>query len=230
MLLYLFLAFIIFEILLAVFLILFYIEVGITFFRKTAPELPSGQKLRDAVIAEIRSRYPDAGTAVDIGSGWGGMARRMAREFPKMQVTGIELMPLSFACSWLARLFFGPRNCRLVRGDVVRYLSKRHNNAHPGRCAATPPAEGNSVCPAGSDNSPPQEGCPRRGRGGLLFDIAVCYSGVQLMKAIAPLADRFGVLISLDFPLPNTKATRTIKLHKDKLGQHMLYVYEGNKA
>lgn len=187
MLLILYLAFLIFAILFSILLILFYIEAGITFFRRTAPQLPSERKLRDAVVSEIRKHYPDARTAIDIGSGWGGMARRIAREFPNMRVVGVELMPLAFACSRLARLFLGPRNCRFVMGDAIKYAARAKNKQ---------------------------------------FDIAVCYSGDRLMKAVAPLAGRFKVVLSLDFPMPGKKAARVIKLHKDRLGQHMLYVYK----
>jgi SAM-dependent methyltransferase len=58
------------------------------------------------------------------------------------------------------------------------------------------------------------------------FDIAVCYSGPKLMQAIEPHKNKFKAVLSIDFPLPNTKPSRTTVLHKDRLGQHKLYVYE----
>jgi len=180
-----FLAFAVLYIIFAVFLILLSIEVGITFFRKTAPQYPSQRKLRDAVIAEIRAHYPKATTAIDIGSGWGGMVRRVGKEFPKMQVVGVELMLLAFSYSWTMRLVFGPRNVKFIMGNAIEYIARSSGS-----------------------------------------DIAICYSGPPLMAAVKPLAGKFKVIISLDFPLPHRKATRTIKLHKDKLGQHMLYIYE----
>ncbi|MCL2018039.1 MAG: class I SAM-dependent methyltransferase [Alphaproteobacteria bacterium] len=182
--LYIYLALIIVELFLLVFVILFSIEVGITLFRRTAPQLPSQKKLRDAVIGEINSCYPNEHTIMDIGSGWGGMVRRIARKFPKMRVTGIELMPLAFCCSWLSWLILGPKNARFMMGNAIKCISN-----------------------------------------GMSADIAICYSGTSLMKEFAPLADKFKIVLALDFPLPGHVPVRTIKLHKDHLGQHMLYVY-----
>ena len=182
------------QIILTIFIILFTVEVGITFLRRTAPQLPSQRKLRNAMIAEIRKHYPNAQTAIDIGSGWGGMARRIGKEFPKMRVLGVELMPLAFSFSWVSRLILGPRNVRFVRGNVISWLGTHHE----------------------------QWATNNESR----YDIAVCYSGTALMKALSPMAGRFRVILSLDFPLPGHKPTRTVKLHKDRLGQHTLYVYE----
>ncbi|MCL2538674.1 MAG: class I SAM-dependent methyltransferase [Alphaproteobacteria bacterium] len=182
---YLLIGLLVLWLLFAVFMILLCLEVGATFIIRSAPEVPSSRRLRDAVAAEIRKNYPDAKTAIDVGSGWGGMARRVAREFPKMKVTGAELMPLAFICSWIARAVFGPRNCRFVLGDAVKFIKKSKG-----------------------------------------FDIGICYSGTGLMRAVAPVKNKFKIIIALDFPLPDAKPTRTIQLHKDTLGQHVLYVYE----
>jgi hypothetical protein len=111
------------------------------------------------------------------------MAMRIAREFPNANVIGIELMPMPFCCSRMARMLWGPKNCRFFFGDAARFVKDKK------------------------------------------FDIAVCYSGTPLMKAIAPHKDNFKAVVALDFPLPDTRATRTTELHKDYLGQHVLYVY-----
>ena len=155
--------------------------------KRIAPPLPSQRKMRTAVICEIAKHYSDAGSAIDIGSGYGGMARTVARKFPKMRVLGVELMPMEFFCSKLFCLLFGPKNCSFAFGDVIKFIESR----------------------------PEKE-----------FDIAVCYSGTALMKSISPMANKFKVVLSLDFPLPDHTPVRTIKLHKDGLGQHYLYIYE----
>ncbi|MCL1785664.1 MAG: class I SAM-dependent methyltransferase [Alphaproteobacteria bacterium] len=151
---------------------------------KIAPTLPSRKVMRKAILAEIRKIRPDAKTVIDIGSGLGGMAMLIAREFPKSNVAGVEFKILPFCFSWIIRFFRGPKNCRFIFGDATRFIKDKK------------------------------------------FDIAVCYSGPWLMHAIEPYRNNFNILLSLDFPLPNTKPAQTIMLHKDSLGQHRIYVYE----
>jgi len=181
----LYLGVIIAGILITVFLLLLSVEVGVGLFFGKAPEVPSSTKLRNAVVSEIRARYPDAKTVIDIGSGWGGMTRRIACEFSGASVTGIELMPLSFGCSALAKLFAGPANAKFVIGDAIKFIKN-------------------------SDG----------------FDVGVCYCGTALMKDIPSLSDKFKLIISLDFPIPNVRPIKIIKLHNDGLGQHVMYVYK----
>ncbi|MCL2737641.1 MAG: class I SAM-dependent methyltransferase [Alphaproteobacteria bacterium] len=148
------------------------------------PKVPSQKKMRNVIMAEIHKNFPDAKTIIDIGSGWGGMAMRAAREFPHADAVGIELMPLPFCCATVSRCLLGPKNCRFAFGNAVRFIKDKK------------------------------------------FDIAVCYSGPELMKAIEPHRDNFKVVLSIDFPLPNIAPSRTVTLHKDRMGQHVLYVYE----
>ncbi|MCL1902046.1 MAG: tRNA (guanine-N(7)-)-methyltransferase [Alphaproteobacteria bacterium] len=63
------------------------------------------------------------------------------------------------------------------------------------------------------------------------YDIGVTWLTTPVMKCIEPVADRFKVLLVLDFPLPGRAPTRVIKLHpvENKLlrlnSHHMLYIY-----
>lgn len=41
----------------------------------------------------------DVMSVYELGSGWGGMAKRIARRFPKLRVVGIELSPLPYIVS-----------------------------------------------------------------------------------------------------------------------------------
>jgi len=69
------------------------VERVVCLFRRQIPLVPSGNALRDAVIQEINAHYSNMKTACDIGSGYGGLARRISREC-NMRVTAIENMPL----------------------------------------------------------------------------------------------------------------------------------------
>ncbi|MCL2331783.1 MAG: hypothetical protein FWC61_04575 [Proteobacteria bacterium] len=153
--------------------------------RREAPEVPSSAHLRAAVISEIRKHYSDAKTVLDIGSCYGGMARIIARNFPKMRVLGTERMPLPFTFSKIARIFWREKNVNFRFGDAFRFIKK-------------------------SDG----------------YDIGTAYLLTPMMPRVESVADKFRVLLVLDFPLPNRRPTRKFKLHKDLLGQHWLYVYE----
>ena len=167
-------------------------ETGISFFSKTAPSLPSQRKMRKAVANEITKHYGNAKTVLDIGSGWGGMARGIARILPGARVIGIEKFLLPFSYSFIIWILFGPRNARFFMGDAFKFINREKG----------------------------------KGNGNYDFDIGIAYLLTPMMPKVEKVMDKFKVLITLDFPLPNASATRTIKLHKDHLGQHYLYVYE----
>jgi len=55
--------------------------------------------MRDAVVEEL-GRYEHR-RVVDLGSGWGGLAARIAAAFPGRRVTGLELAPVPYLFSKL---------------------------------------------------------------------------------------------------------------------------------
>ena len=57
------------------------------------------------------------------------------------------------------------------------------------------------------------------------FDVGTAYLLTPMMRDVQNYAKRFKVLIVLDFPLPDMKPNKKIKLHSDMLGQHWMYVY-----
>ena len=230
MLSYIYVAYLIIVIAFSIFMIWFMIEGGITFFFRIPPQLPSQRQLRNAAVEQIRANYHNMRTVIDIGSGWGGLCRRVAREFPNMRVTGVELMPLTFIWSRVAKAILGPRNCRFVFGDVIKYLmssrTPRSGDPGSGRNRGLDNVQNNEYFDAPKGNRVPHNFASQNLRDDTMFDIAVCYSGTSLMAAIAPLAGQFRVIVSIDFPLPDRAPARTVELHKDRLGQHVLYVYE----
>lgn len=158
------------------------IEQIVKTIRKLPPPVPSAKRLRNAVVQEIQSEFPNAKTLLDIGSGWGGMTRKISRQFPDIKVTGIELMPTPYIYSVVAGMFF--KNIKYVFGDTFKFLENKK------------------------------------------FDIGVAYLLTRTMPEVEKHLSNFDILLVLDFPLPNNKPYKTIKLYKDYLGQHWLYVYK----
>jgi hypothetical protein len=62
------------------------------------------------------------------------------------------------------------------------------------------------------------------------YDIGVAWLLTPMMERVESVADKFGVLLVLDFPLPNRAPARVVRLHKTNGWRikpyHMLYVYE----
>ena len=156
---------------------------------RQAPEIPSSGRLRAAIVNEIKSHYKNAKTVIDIGACYGGMARNVALNFPKMQVHGIEKMPVPYLISRILKFFRGPKNMRLHFGDGMKFLKKSEK-----------------------------------------FDIGVAWLLTCMMGKVETVSDRVGVLLVLDFPLPNRKPTRVVNLHtvmiRRREYQHKLYIYE----
>ena len=93
------------------------------FIRHQPPMVPSRHAMRDAVSNVIRTDYPNAKTVCEIGAGWGGMVRFIARH-TKTTVTGIENMPLSALMARGLNLFC-PR-ARTIWADAFGYLAAGH--------------------------------------------------------------------------------------------------------
>jgi hypothetical protein len=89
-----------------------------------SPKVQSSRRLRDAVIRELQS-IGKFDSVCDVGSGFGGMCGRIARAFPSARVSGIEIMPMPFMMSKIAR-FFGwiPRRVEFYFGDFFARVKK----------------------------------------------------------------------------------------------------------
>ena len=97
------------------------------FVRRQIPFVPSERALRRETVREIISHYPHAKTVVEIGAGYGGMARKIARN-TGAQVYAIENMPFTFFMLRLLNLLMCARRCTPIRADAFKYLTetKRH--------------------------------------------------------------------------------------------------------
>jgi tRNA A22 N-methylase len=151
---------------------------------RAAPQVPSSKRLREAVIREINENFPGEKKVIDIGSCYGGLARKIAKECPGTEVVAVERMLLPSTVSKISD-FALRRNSKTYWANAFDYIEK---------------SEG--------------------------FDIGVAYLLTPMMARLEKYKNKFKVLILLDFPLPNTKETRKVKLHRDYLGQHWMYIYE----
>lgn len=82
-----------------------------------APPTPSGRLVRACVADALAAQDLSEGPIYDLGSGWGGMARVLAKRFPDRPVIGIESSYLPWLISALAQRLFGPGNLHVKRGD-----------------------------------------------------------------------------------------------------------------
>ncbi len=87
---------------------------------KQPPFVPSSRYLRYALVKEIHKRYSNCRVACDIGSGYGGLARFVARQCG-CRVVALENMPFSAVVSWLNNAFCP--SVRTVYRDAFKYLA-----------------------------------------------------------------------------------------------------------
>ena len=92
------------------------------YIKRQIPFVASVGALRHAVAAEIVTKYPNAKTLCDIGSGYGGFARFLARK-TGARVFALENMPFTFAVAYVLNLFCWPK-IRNIRCDAFEYLRK----------------------------------------------------------------------------------------------------------
>ena len=96
------------------------LELVICHIRRKIPLVPSTGRLRHAVINEIRTNFPDMRTVCEIGSGYGGLARKISRRC-KMDVVGLENMPFAAIVSKIKDCITFSRN-HTVWCDAFDYM------------------------------------------------------------------------------------------------------------
>ncbi len=92
-------------------------------FKRQIPFVASDIKLRMAVVNEIKNNYPECKTLCEIGSGYGGMARMVARHC-NMRVWALENMPFTYAVARVADVMFCARNVKTLRVDAFKWLAE----------------------------------------------------------------------------------------------------------
>lgn len=94
------------------------ISILVSTLRNGSPPMPSAPSLRRTMIAMTVDADPGEGVIYELGSGWGGLARALARNHAGHVVIGVEgsFIPWCFAAA-VCR-FFGPPNLRFVLKDL----------------------------------------------------------------------------------------------------------------
>jgi SAM-dependent methyltransferase len=86
-------------------------------FRTQVPYYPSGKRVWDEVAKLLPQDRP--ASAIDIGSGLGGLVLELARRRPDSRFTGIELAPLPWAVSRVRAMLSGSQS-RFLLGDYEK--------------------------------------------------------------------------------------------------------------
>jgi hypothetical protein len=84
------------------------------------PPMPSSMAIRSAVVQAVRREQP-VDTMTDLGSGWGGLARTLARQFPESSVVGVEHSPFPLLFSVILNRLDTLANLRFRRQRIERY-------------------------------------------------------------------------------------------------------------
>lgn len=87
--------------------------------------MPSSRKERDTVLNIIKdyagdSRFIDSMTVLDLGSGWGGLARDISRTLKTVQVTAMELSLLPHIYSRIISFFCGYKKISHSRNNFLK--------------------------------------------------------------------------------------------------------------
>ena len=73
-----------------------------------ASPLPTSASVRETMLAMLPGEV--AGPIYELGSGWGGLARSLARRYPSVAVRGFEVSVLPWLVSRAVRAAVGPAN------------------------------------------------------------------------------------------------------------------------
>lgn len=162
-----------------------------SFIRKQVPFVPSRKKSRKAVADQINTYYKNAKNVLEIGSGFGGLARYTARN-TDTNVVALENMIFSASISKLLDFISLSKKSKTVWVDAFDFLKNTDKK----------------------------------------FDVALAYLGTEATSILKNYADKFDVLISLNFEIPDLKPVRIVDLksgyvvYNNKKYPHKLFVYE----
>jgi hypothetical protein len=86
---------------------------------RSIPPMPSNSRMRARVIELLHLGDIDS-PVIELGSGWGGLSRRIALTFPNRPVAGLEISLMPFLWSRLLQSLSGPGNLRIRRRNVIK--------------------------------------------------------------------------------------------------------------
>lgn len=85
------------------------------------PLVASNKYERQLVVEQIKTKYPKAKNICEIGAGFGGLARTIARN-TKANVYALENMPFSAFVSKLSDILLRCKNNHTIFSDAFEYL------------------------------------------------------------------------------------------------------------
>ena len=91
------------------------------FVRKQPPFVPSRKKSRQAVVEQINTYYKNAKNVLEIGSGFGGLARYVAKH-TDTNVIALENMPFSAGISKFLDFFSLSKKSKTIQIDAFKFL------------------------------------------------------------------------------------------------------------
>lgn len=107
------------------YLFLFNLEHAICFIRHQVPFVPSAKVLRQAIVNEINTYYPNMKTVCDIGAGYGGLANYIKQKC-NVSVVAIENMLVSVMIAHVGNFITGG-NVRIIWTDAFKYLNNSNH-------------------------------------------------------------------------------------------------------
>lgn len=96
------------------------ISILITTLTTGSPPTPSSPSLRREIIAMTAAADAGDGVFYELGSGWGGLARAVARANPDRTVIGLERSFIPWAVAAGSNRLFGPGNLQFRHTDFSR--------------------------------------------------------------------------------------------------------------
>ena len=69
------------------------------------------------MVSLLKQAHPGPGVIYELGCGWGGMARKLARHFPNHRIEAVEISPL--VAAWAKLLAWRYANLNVRRGDML---------------------------------------------------------------------------------------------------------------
>lgn len=117
---YIFIAAIIFLVLLMFYVIVSRAEYMLCILHHQIPYVASSKYLRRTIVAEIQKHFPDATSVCDIGAGYGGLARYIARH-TNMSVVALENMPFTITVARIMK-FITHSHITIIKCDAFEYL------------------------------------------------------------------------------------------------------------
>lgn len=99
-----------------------------TFVFSMAPPVPSTRKSRRQVVKYIDTYIGESSSILEIGTGWGGMTRIVAKANPDKKIISYEISLIPYLFSRLIFLIFPFKNVELHYGDAFKAMDKDEIN------------------------------------------------------------------------------------------------------